>query len=323
MATTMPDLWDRLARAALRVLPRPRAFDIVAVGSKTPGWTKALAADAPVWAGMSARASAAVMLDGWRSPRIDSVSARRRLVIPLREPNIVACPRECWALIPSRRAVTTFADKRRFARFVDKQGLNALAPVHYRWGAAMHYPVVLKRTDLNSASGVALVHSAEDLLAYRKSEMWAGRPVVIQEAVPGRLDYVTHCVAVDGRIVWHCSYAFELEHDLVLRGPRVTDHPRPHLATRAELRQMERFLRPLRFSGPVNFDYKRGPGGIVVFEINPRLGGSLFREQNVGDLRACLIAIARHAQWRPRLRRSSVVIGSAPDPAVTLGESHA
>ena len=77
-------------------------------------------------------------------------------------------------------------------------------------------------------------------------------------------------------------------------------------ATAAELRQLERFLRPLRYSGPVNFDYKRGPKGVVVFEINPRFGGSLFRERNVAELRACVAAIAAHARWRPHRRAAHV-----------------
>lgn len=320
MAPAMTDIWDRLERLALRMLPRPRRFDIVVIGDRSRRWVEALADDAPVWTGLDARNSVTLTPDGWMSPPLDWASARKRLVLPLREDNIIDCPRDCWTLVPSRRAVRIFGDKGRFARFVEAEGLTALVPQRYRSGAGARYPAVLKRTDLDSARGLVLVGSVEELRAQRARKIWDGQRVVIQEAVPGRMDYVTHCVAVDGRIVWHHSYAFELAHDFVLRGPRVTDHALPHEATRAELKQMERFLRPLRFTGPVNLDYKRGPGGIVVFEINPRLGGSLFREQNVADLRACLSAIAKHARWRPGKRRPSLALGTPADLTATPGE---
>jgi hypothetical protein len=299
----MLGLFDKLARVVAR--PRPRQFDVVVFGDKSPYWAKALEDGAPVWAGLEAKGSVTLEPDGWISLKLPPASARRRLVLPLREETILACPGDCWALVPSRAAVRALGNKRRFARFAEAQGLTGLVPERYRSRKDAQFPVVLKRTDQCSAIGVVVAHSAEELAAYRQQEMWAGKPVVIQRAVPGRTDYSTYCVAVDGRIVWHRSYAFELKHDLAVRALGNNDAWHTHQATDAELRQMERFLRPLRYSGPVNFDYKRGPNGIVVFEINPRFGGSLFREKNLADLRACLTVIAQHARWRPQ-RRSRV-----------------
>jgi len=43
-------------------------------------------------------------------------------------------------------------------------------------------------------------------------------------------------------------------------------------------------LKPLNFNGPCNIDFKLTPQGkLKIFEINPRLGGSLMHEEN-GDL---------------------------------------
>ena len=291
---------NKAARLATRLMPRPKRFEIVVFGNQSPKWAAALDEGAPVWSGMEAKARVSLEDDGWIAPVLDPKSARSRLVLPLREENVLACPDGCWALVPSRRAVRILSDKLRFARFAETEGLSDLVPERYRSRVAMPFPVVLKRTDLCSSNGIAVVHSAAELASCRTEEMWAGKRVVIQRAVPGRMDYSTYCVAVDGRIVWHHSYAFELKHDLAVRALGNLDPWGPHRATNTDLEQMERFLRPLRYSGPVNFDYKRGPSGIVVFEVNPRFGGSLFREQNVADLRACLHAIVAHARWRPQ-----------------------
>ncbi len=58
----------------------------------------------------------------------------------------------------------------------------------------------------------------------------------------------------------------------------------------------EHFLRPLRFNGPANIDFRRrADGSIVILEINPRFGGSLMRPEYVADLRAAVGAILAHA----------------------------
>jgi carbamoylphosphate synthase large subunit len=286
-------------------MPRPRRFDVVVFGSKSPRWAAALGESMPVWSGFDIKDSVSLKPDGWTPSRRPLRSARRQLVLPLREENVLACPTGCWALVPSRSAVRILSDKRRFARFAEAEGLADLVPARYRPKDAQ-FPAVLKRTDLCSAQGIAVANSRRELAGYRKQEMWAGKPVVIQQAVPGRKDYSTYCVAVKGRIVWHHTYEFDLEHDLAVRALGPDDAWRSCEATAAELRQLERFLRPLRYSGPVNFDYKRGPKGVVVFEINPRFGGSLFRERNVAELRACVAAIAAHARWRPHRRAAHV-----------------
>jgi carbamoylphosphate synthase large subunit len=41
----------------------------------------------------------------------------------------------------------------------------------------------------------------------------------------------------------------------------------------------------LEFSGPCNIDYKTDDeGNIIVFEVNPRMGGSIMRPEKIADL---------------------------------------
>jgi len=63
------------------------------------------------------------------------------------------------------------------------------------------------------------------------------------------------------------------------------------------LRQIEAVLRPLAFSGPCNVDYKRtADGRLQIFEINPRLGGTLMLPSQSKQLRAALACIVEHAR---------------------------
>jgi len=118
----------------------------------------------------------------------------------------------------------------------------------------------------------------------------------VQELVDGAGDYVSHCVAVEGRVVWQCAYEYELHPGHLIRSASTLRGVQKHQVSAANLAAMQRFLGPLRYSGPACFDYRyRTDGSLAVFEINPRLGGSLMFPAHVGDLRAALAAILAHA----------------------------
>ena len=55
-------------------------------------------------------------------------------------------------------------------------------------------------------------------------------------------------------------------------------------------------LRPLAFSGPCNADYRLTVDGrLQIFEIDPRLGGTLMLPSQSDQLRAALACIIEHA----------------------------
>lgn len=220
----------------------------------------------------------------------------RRIILPLMETHIEQSPKPSWCLLPSAHALATLRSKAAFADYVEQHGLAALTPRHYRRDEVGAFPLVLKRSDLNAGQSIVVVNSAAELAVHLTMSDWAGRPIVLQERVPGSTEYVTHCVCVNGRIIWHRSYAYLGRAETIRRGGG--GPIAPHKATAADLMAFERFLLPLRYSGPANFDYKqRADGSLAVFEINPRLGGSLMRPANVSDLAEALDAITSNARW--------------------------
>ena len=206
------------------------------------------------------------------------------------------------------------ADKAKFAAYAKSIGATRLLPRTFRLDRPK-FPAVLKRTDLNSGNGVAVVTSREQLDARLASAPWAGRPVLLQALVPAHTDHVTYLVCVEGKVVWHRTYAYRLAQPDQIRGPVVTQTGKRKRTRPRDIRAFETLLLPLRYSGPANVDYRRRPdGSVAILEINPRLGGSLMKPENVGDLAACLAAIVRHARWRP---------APAPRPAAASGEARA
>ena len=64
----------------------------------------------------------------------------------------------------------------------------------------------------------------------------------------------------------------------------------------AVIRQSETVLSPLAYSGPCNVDYKLSADGrMQIFEINPRLGGTLMLPAQAEQLRAATACIIEHA----------------------------
>ena len=81
-------------------------------------------------------------------------------------------------------------------------------------------------------------------------------------------------------------------------------------------RRLARFLEPTGFSGPCNVNFKRADDGrIVVFEINPRFGGSLMRPANRGDLAETLAVIVARARERAENTPAPISRDVQPDAA--------
>src|SRR5207302_7684152 len=72
------------------------------------------------------------------------------------------------------------------------------------------FPCLLKRTDLSASLGVAVAQSPEHLDELLRTRTFAGHPYILQEAMPGNVEYATYCVCKDGRVLWSCSFATDI-----------------------------------------------------------------------------------------------------------------
>lgn len=278
-----------------RQMDRPIRF--VVYGGHSASWNDALAPSAPVWALVDGVAEVVVVSD----PAQPLPAARdniRTIVLPIMEQHLLACPRDRHeGLMPTPEMVGTLADKAAFAAYVARQGLASFCPRVFPSAAEAQFPCVVKRVNLNAGKGVEIAATAEHLGELLRTKPWKGFPLLLQAYEPQPHEYVTHAVCRDGRIVLHRTYRFTLKPDVRIRRPGSTRSCERWSPSPQQLETLESFLRPLRYNGPCNFDYGIRPDGTVcVFEINPRLGGSLMARVNVREFADLLGAIARHAR---------------------------
>jgi hypothetical protein len=271
---------------------------VIVFGHAWPEWTAALR-EKSVWQGVNGIAEVLLNVGAARDIRRNSAwrSADRTIIVPLAEEHINACPPGFWSLKPDRLAVETFADKLLFADYVERQGLAGLSPTTYRSPDAVQFPCVLKRVDLYGGFGIEIARSRRHLETLLADEMWQGKKFVLQSLVAGLREYVTNCVCKNGRILWQTSFAYAMERDGdIRRGADPTKigafAPSPQI-----IDAIERFLLPLRYDGPCNVNYKLDDtGAVIVFEINPRFGGSLMMPRYAHHLRAALSCLVENAR---------------------------
>jgi len=267
---------------------------VVIYGEHSQDWMAALAPGAPVWDRMDGVNEVLVVPDrpGASIPapeRLDSST----IVIPLLETHAKNRPRHYLSLVPDDHAIDTLADKAAFAAYVQAQGLARYCPELFESIGEARFPCVLKRVDLNVSRGITITRTPEELSQRLQQAPWAGHRVILQAAVPGETEYVTHCVCKDGQIRWHCSFAYDMNSAQVVKNIKTSVIRTRAVATPPRiLSQIEQLLAPLAYDGPCNVDYKISEtGDIVVFEINPRLGGSLMHPQRVDSLHGALSQI--------------------------------
>jgi hypothetical protein len=269
---------------------------VVIFGKHVQIWSDALNAGAPAWPFLPEVTEVITVPGESAADMPPRQNTHRTVVLPLMERHVNACPRdEHTGLVPSRRAIETLGDKANFAAYARQHGLANHCPRHFATPDEAVFPCVVKRTNLNAGRGVAVVATRDELAATMEMAPWQGHPVVLQAYEPSDHNCVTHAVCVRGKIVTEISYHQPLPEGQRIRGG--TRVPCVRFEPSAELiATFERFLAPLAYDGVCNFDYMhRADGTPCLFEINPRLGGSLMFPDNVQDLAAILGSLVAHA----------------------------
>lgn len=279
----------------LRDMSQDRPTELLFLYRRTSKRLRVALSDAEMWRDMPIRHGADYHRAGLRyflRPR----GMEDRIVVPLRESDTLHLPDRYWGLHPTRRAVETLRDKAAFAAYAVGAGLGDHVPASYADPGEARFPCVLKRTNRSGSYGVAVATSHDEASAMLRRRPWRGRKVLLQQYIEGA-DCVLHGVAVAGRIVWHCAYRYALPPEVRIRTPvNIAGFERLQISG-AELALFERFLAPLAYDGPFNIDYRTPAGGTpVVFEINPRMGTSIFRPGNRAELGATISAIVTHAR---------------------------
>lgn len=268
---------------------------LILCNPRTDRWREALDPQSDVWDGIPGICDVRIVEHFGDLLRHGWAGGRQSIVIPLTRRALQNFPRLWWNLAPSRFAHGTCADKLRFDRFMRSAGMAAMVPASWRRAADSRFPCVVKRLNKDGSFGVKVVSSMAELAATVAVPPFRNRPLLFQELIEGVVDHATHAVAVNGRLAWHVTYAYDIDPVSRVQTLDVFSGRRRIEASAEVLAAFERVLGVLDYSGPVSFDWRPRGEGIVLFEINPRFGGSLMLDINRDDLRAALTAVVTNA----------------------------
>jgi hypothetical protein len=225
------------------------------------------------------------------------LSTERTVLIPMKTSHTVDAPRRYRSLMPDRRSALILADKNAFQSYMVENGLTDYVPATYARPDDAIFPCVVKRLDLSASVGVEIATSQAHLGEILQSGLFNGRPSLLQALVPGVLEYATFCICDGGRILWDSTFVSTMSGPAMIKNED-NGKDRRIVTTPAEvLKQFETVLAPLDYSGPCVIDYKIADDGRVkIFEINPRLGGTLLLKPNAELLRGALRQILASAR---------------------------
>jgi len=274
-----------------------RRLRVVIFGEFPPDWMAAVL-DRTLWMGIEGVTEVVRVDDTGRAPiPAPAIADSTTVVIPLEPDSIRHWPRVHPALVPDERAVETLGDKRKFAEYTAARGFGHLVPATYPSDGEAVFPCVLKRTTLAAGFGVAVARSPQELARLRRTRPWRGEDCILQAFMPSIVEYVTHCVCRDGRILWSSTLSCTKEQAEQIRSGMEHQTIAPTTIAPRHLEQIAEILAPLGFSGPCSVDYRLTPSGdLVIFEINPRFGGTLTLPGQTDRLREALACIIDHAR---------------------------
>jgi hypothetical protein len=170
--------------------------------------------------------------------------------------------------LPSLECLRLCDDKARLNRALAERGFGDLIPT---MGGALPFPDLVKKRIDESSVNTHVVANPQD--ERRLEELLASPDYFSQELVAGREEYATHILFQGGAIACSLTLEYVFDTPTPVKGQNpFTDR------TLTRCRFLDEFtaiLGSIGFEGLCCLNYKVRDGRPLLFEINPRFGGSL------------------------------------------------
>jgi carbamoylphosphate synthase large subunit len=183
-------------------------------------------------------------------------------------------------LYPTLDVIDIFSNKQRFADYVKKHNLSNHFPKIYTSQSNASDVVVVKPKYGGASHSVYFTE-----LKNVKQKDFENNTV--QEYIDSHIEFAGYFVAKNGKIVH--SFAYYREYPPGKRYIKNVNDTSVQKRTEVDancISVIEKFVKPVNFTGPFCVDFKYNQNGLVVLEINARLGASLSYPQNINDAAA-------------------------------------
>ncbi|HEY5239692.1 MAG TPA: hypothetical protein VIJ62_15020 [Rhizomicrobium sp.] len=173
-------------------------------------------------------------------------------------------------LIPNPGVVAMCDDKIQWDGFLRFNGFDEFAPCMYN--GTVSYPFIYKKRQDEWGAHSRIIHSLEEK---EKLETIIVRDDYFkQEYVSGRIEYVTHVLAVKGKPYYMLTYEHGFDTEYFIKGKWA------NFSTHREVETpctdvLCSILETLNYTGTCCFNYKYADGVPKIFEMNPRYGATL------------------------------------------------
>ena len=195
-------------------------------------------------------------------------------IIPLMETHMLQLyNNKINALMPSLEHIKQFSCKKQFITYVNNNKLEMYTPKIYN----SHDEITTKKLyivkpyNLNNGTDMYIKQSID----VNKNDFVNK---IVQEYIENKIEYCAHVVSKNGQIMKCITYAYTFDDMQHIKSfPKNTKNMSKIELDNKYVKQLELFFLSCKYTGISNTDFIICDEQIKVFEINPRLGGSLVR----------------------------------------------
>lgn len=170
--------------------------------------------------------------------------------------------------IPTTKSVLLCDDKFVFNESMVEMGFSQYIP---KMGGKHKFPyMVKKRVDVWGVN-THIIHDSQDEAKYK--ELLDDEDYFTQELVLGNSEYATHILFINGEIAYSLNIKYVFDSEMPIKGQVKQVYLKIEHCPYLEL--FANILKAIDFNGLCCFNYKVRNKKPLIFEINPRFGGSL------------------------------------------------
>ena len=260
-----------------------------------PTWREALGTDSPFWEGFSS-IEKVIEVDTLDFP-IQEVfkNYKKSVLIPLSVDDNLNHPKGCLTLVSSKETINTFNNKDLFYNFLEDNNLKEYFPKTVDSASPiLEFPFIIKRLDLYGGVGVVLIWDQQRYDWAINTPRFKGQRYIVQEYIEGEVEYVTQVMCKDGDILWNATFESAVPQDSKVTMGAFKDPKLVNMDLEV-IKVFRKIFKLANYSGPANVNFKIRNGKPVIFESNPRFGGSMFLPETRLYLKQSIMTLLNNA----------------------------
>ena len=271
---------------------------VVLYGNSYEHWKTALSHTSSIWDELP-YVETVVIVENFEFPLKQIANKYSETVlIPLKEPAILDHPQGYLTLVPSKEVVNLASYKDTFYNFLADHNFKEYFPKPLD-APDFTTPFILKRLHGEGGFGIFLVWNEERYKEVLTQPSLKNEPYILEEYIEGDDEYIFYAVCKQGEILWHASLIGQPPTDSRVQKGSFANASEVEI-TKEVYNVFKGIFKALNYDGPANFNYKLKNNKPVIFEMNPRIGGTLMDPKFKHLLVNCLKTITLNAYLQER-----------------------